>query len=324
VILLDGTNQAKAVSGTPAQLVQLPLTTLSPSDQKLWRALVGSRDIWTPVATGSTTHPFFERIIAVHEAPCSQFDTLRDLLGEGMKLTGPVACLAWTGRRFHGQRGRSWYVEAGNLHCCAAVPVDLPASTCGLALTMLPAVAAVDAIRQASEGALQPRIKWVNDLFLGLRKVAGVLTVTQTLRERLEYALFGIGINIRVAPPVPVTPFVPAVTCLNQEPGGGHLKLPEVFRALLTALADRCLNLRDSGPEPLFDAYRSASLVLGRRVRIWREDVNEPADRASWPPPFAEGIVEDITPDLSLHLSGYREPVTKGRLALADACSPQE
>lgn len=324
MILLDGTNQAKAVSGVPAKLVQLPLTTLSPSDQKLWRALVGSRDIWTPVATDSATHPFFERIIAVHEAPCSQFDTLRDLLSEGMKLTSPVACLAWTGRRFHGQRGRSWYAEAGNLHFCAVVPLDLPAPTCALALTMLPAVAAVDAIRQASGEALRPRIKWVNDLFLDLRKVAGVLTVTQTLRERLEYALFGIGINIRVAPPVPVTPFVPAVTCLNQEPGGGDLNLPDVFRALLTALADRCQELQDRGPEPLFNAYRSASLVLGRRVCIWSEEVSEPADHAGWPPPLAEGVVEDIAPDLSLRLRGYREPVTKGRLALADVCSPQE
>ncbi len=320
MFLCDGTRQAKAATGLTEDLVQRPLTSLLPADRELWRALVGSRDIWSPRRSPAWQGHFWTRVIAVHEAPCSQFDTLRDLLSRGLVLAGPVACLAVTGRRFHGHRGREWVAAPGNLHLCIALPLSLAADLYGLSLTMLPAVAVVDAIRHATDGALAPAIKWVNDILLAGRKVAGVLTVTQTSGNRLDHAILGVGLNVAVAPSLAATPFVPAVGSLQAEPVGKNLTLPEMLQAVLNALANRYHELVQRGPEPLFTAYREACLVLGRRVCIWAEDQVTNPDPATWPPPLVTGVVADIARDLSLRLHGHTQPVTKGRLALADAC----
>ena len=320
MLLTDGSDQALAAAGLAGDRILRPATLLSPDDRKLWRALVGNHDIYRPVPDQIWADPFWSRIMVVHDAPCSQFDTLRDLLGQGLSLPGPVACLAVTGRHFHGHRGRAWVAALGNLHLCVALMPHVSAARFGLAMTMLPAVAVVDAIVQASQQALSPGIKWVNDILLTGRKVAGVLTSTQTLGDRLEYAVLGIGLNVAVSPQVALTPFVPAVGCLQECSGGETLTLPHLVRAILAALSARYRTLLSQGPEALFEAYRVASLVLGREVCIWEEGLNDAADPHSWPPPVAVGRVREIAPDLTLQLTGREEPITKGRLAFTEAC----
>jgi BirA family biotin operon repressor/biotin-[acetyl-CoA-carboxylase] ligase len=175
---------------------------------------------------------------------------------------------------------------------------------------MLPAVAVVDAVRAASDGAFQPGIKWVNDILLAGRKVSGVLTATKCEGDRMDLAVLGVGLNVERTPDVEPTPFVPAVGCLRELPGGGTVTLPRAFRAVMEALEERYEALVSGGPEALFRAYRESSVVIGRPVRVWEEGAAEDA------PPFAEGVVRDIRPDLSLVLEGRPDPVSKGRLAL--------
>jgi len=196
----------------------------------------------------------------------------------------------------------------------------LAADRYGFSMTILPAVAVIDAIRHASGGALVPAIKWVNDILLADRKIAGVLTVTQTSGNRLDHAILGVGLNVAVTPSLPTTPFVPAVGSLQGEAAGRNLTLSKMLQAVLNAIASRYQELLQQGPEPLFTAYREACLVLGRRVCIWAEEQVTSPDPAVWPPPMASGVVVDIAHDLSLRLHGHKQWVTKGRLALAEAC----
>jgi BirA family biotin operon repressor/biotin-[acetyl-CoA-carboxylase] ligase len=183
---------------------------------------------------------------------------------------------------------------------------------------MLPAVAVVDAIVALSGGDLKPGIKWVNDILLSGRKVAGVLTTTQTQGDRLEYVVLGIGLNITVAPAVPGNPFVPEVGCLREFSPTAQLTLAEVNRVVLDAVARRYQEMLRFGPGLLFSAYRGASVVLGREVLVWEEGLDASQALESWPPPVARGVVTDIAPDLGLKLTGLADPVTKGRLALAE------
>ncbi len=241
------------------------------------------------------------------EAGASQFDALRALLAAGFRPPGPLFTLAGAGRGFHGQRGRTWAAAPGNLHLCAALcPVDLPAEH-ALALTMLPAVAAVDAIAGVGGGVAGAGIKWVNDIVLAGGKVGGVLTAAQTLDGRVGWAVLGIGLNVAVAPDVSPTPFVPAVGCLASYRSG--LTLCEVLSALLRALAHRCRELERVGPAPLLAAYRAASVIIGRQVSVWPEEADGAATTGR---PRARGVVQAINGDLSLTLAGEPEPVRVG------------
>jgi biotin-(acetyl-CoA carboxylase) ligase len=261
-------------------------------------------------------HPFWSTLVVLSHSDVSQFDALDRLLGAGCRVAGPIASVALAGTRFHGQRGRPWEAIRGNLHVSVAVPTCLDAGHVGTGLSTLPAVAAVDAIVEVSQGALRPRIKWVNDIVIGERKVGGVLTAAHTTGRHIDDAVWGIGINVEAAPGIAPTPFVPAATCVRGEPGGEHVMLPRLLWALLDAVATRFAALARFGPTALFSAYRRHSLVVGRAVQVWDESACSDPDPSRWGPPAAEGVVADIVHDLSLRLEGGRGLISKGRLAL--------
>jgi len=260
--------------------------------------------------------PFWWTVVVRSFSAVSQFDALDRVLGAATTLPGPVACVALSGNHFHGQRGRAWAAARGNLHMSAAVPVRLHAEHVGVGLSMLPAVAAVDAIADVTDGAVVPGIKWVNDILIGERKVGGVLTAAHSTGRAIDDVVWGIGINVEVAPPITATPVVRATTSLRAQTCGAGVTVERVFRALLASIARRHAQLKCDGGRALLPAYRNRSVVIGRPVQVWKESACLPDDPGRWGLPFAEGVVADIGDDLSLRLHDQALPVTDGRLAL--------
>ncbi|MDE5946920.1 MAG: biotin--[acetyl-CoA-carboxylase] ligase, partial [Oscillospiraceae bacterium] len=64
------------------------------------------------------------------------------------------------------------------------------------------------------------KIKWVNDLFLNERKICGILTEASMRFEekKLDYAVIGIGINIRTSESLP-DELKPVITSIEEETG---------------------------------------------------------------------------------------------------------
>lgn len=93
-----------------------------------------------------------------------------------------------------GRLGRSWASPPGvNLYCSIVLrpsvpPVEVPR------LTLVAGVAVAEAI--AATAALEPQIKWPNDVLLAGRKVAGVLTELEAEAERVRFVIVGIGVNL--------------------------------------------------------------------------------------------------------------------------------
>ena len=259
---------------------------------------------------------FWDTLTIVSEAPGSQFRALDRFLAEGHALPGPTVAVALSGRHFQGQRERQWVGAPGNLHVSIVIPTGMRASHAGAGLSMLPAVAAVDAITATTRGSVRPGIKWVNDVLIGERKVGGALTGARLTGDRLDDVMWGIGINVAVLPPVDPTPFVPAVTCLHAVDGAEHVTLADLLWALLAAIESRFAELTRYGARALFAAYEADSLVLGRSVRVWDEADCRDADPRRWGPPLADGVVRSIGEDLGLLLDGHSGVVHKGRLAL--------
>jgi biotin-[acetyl-CoA-carboxylase] ligase BirA-like protein len=285
---------------------------LEPCEASLAAALGGTA-VWSQDVP--EVHPFWATIVVSSVTEVSQFDALDALIARGSLARAPVVCAAISGERFHGQRGRQWAGARGNLHVSVAVPIGLDAANVGVALSMLPAVAAVDAIAETTGDSIRAAIKWVNDIVIGDRKAGGVLTTAHTTGRTIDDVVWGVGINVDVVPAILPTPFVRGATSLRAE-AGAAVDVSRLLWALLAAIARRHAELTHEGPQPLASAYRRGSVVIGREVQVWEESACADDDPAQWGPPFAEGVVADIADDLSLRLDGHLLPVTRGRLAL--------
>ena len=108
----------------------------------------------------------------------------------------PVLLVAQSQTAGRGRLGRGWASAAGDsLTFSLGLPLS-PADWAGLSL----------AVGVACAEALHPRIaiKWPNDLWVGERKLAGILIETAAATgdaQSPRYAVIGVGINVRAPAP---------------------------------------------------------------------------------------------------------------------------
>lgn len=89
----------------------------------------------------------------------------------------------------HGRHGRSWHSPEGGLYLSFLLrDVGDPRF-----LTLAMGCAVADALETA--GA-EPELKWVNDVMVEGRKVAGVLAEAESTGESIDFLACGLGINV--------------------------------------------------------------------------------------------------------------------------------
>ncbi len=94
-----------------------------------------------------------------------------------------------------GRRGRAWVSEEGeNIYMSIMLRPDcLPEKASMLTLVMaLAALEAVNELKAKTSGAL---IKWPNDIVMNGKKVCGILTEMSAELDGIHYVVIGIGIN---------------------------------------------------------------------------------------------------------------------------------
>ena len=124
------------------------------------------------------------------------------------------------------------------------------------------AVAACLAIEEVS--GKKPQIKWVNDIYLGGKKVCGILTEGSYGLEsgKMDYVITGVGFNV----------YPPA--------GGFPAELAEIADSILRNQADEGKNRLAAGFLNHFmeiyssrdcgyaEIYRERSMVIGRKIQV--------------------------------------------------------
>ena len=99
-----------------------------------------------------------------------------------------------------GRLGRTWQSRAREALCASfvcIVPRAVLERGDGGWLTTCAGLAAVDALRDACDAGLEGlSLKWPNDLFLGGRKLGGILCETAGADEGCVCVVTGIGINL--------------------------------------------------------------------------------------------------------------------------------
>jgi BirA family biotin operon repressor/biotin-[acetyl-CoA-carboxylase] ligase len=105
------------------------------------------------------------------------------------------------------------------------------------------------------------RIKWPNDIWVGERKLSGMLIDAETAADGL-IAYPGIGINVNGDPTLDPA-LAEIATSLRRETGRAHNRealLARICNALEQALAQP--------REELLGSYRELSVVIGRRITV--------------------------------------------------------
>ncbi len=210
------------------------------------------------------THPYD---VETHDTIGSTNDRAKALAREGRRDVAVLAAEQTAGR---GRRGRSWAAPRGGLYCSVVLapalpPEEFPLVTLAAGVAVVRAVSAHLGAGGADEGGeggeTHPaaRLKWPNDVLVGDRKLAGVLT------ERVdERVVVGVGLNVEGDP----ADLPAGATTLRATVGpDAALDRATLARDSLAALADLLAR-----PDAVLPAWRAAADTLGRRVRVETPD----------------------------------------------------
>lgn len=223
-----------------------------------------------------------------HVLHCEQIGSTNDYARELALAGAPegtivVAEEQTSGR---GRLGRVWLAPPRS--CLLLSLIFRPSLPAGEAfrLTMLTSVAAACAVETVS--GVVPAIKWPNDLLVGGKKLAGILSEASALEDRLDYAVVGLGLNVNFDP-ARYPEIANSATSLSAVTGGEVSRL-RLLQALLWEVEARYETLVPGRADVLWQEWRRRLGTLGQQVLVSEGERRE------------YGLAADVTPDGSLML----------------------
>ena len=166
-----------------------------------------------------------------------------------------------------GRRGRSWVSPAGaNLLFSVLLRPPMEGERV-FVLTMVLALAGVKAVQKVA--AVEAMIKWPNDLYVGTKKLAGVLTEFAVRGKQVDWVVPGMGINVAWRPDAPEQGGVPATSLLEET--GQRVSRNELLLELLTEFEGLYKEVVAGNMEGLYEEWNRNCLVLGKAVVVATE-----------------------------------------------------
>ena len=155
-----------------------------------------------------------------------------------------------------GRRGAAWFAPTGESLAFSILLRPTEAKTLWPRLALATGLAVAEAIESFG---LQVGIKWPNDVWIGARKVAGIL-----VEAGANFAVVGIGLNVNT------TEFPPEVekiaTSLQMETGQAFSRA-EVMAAVIRRFSIRSRQIGPDFPE-LISTVRQRCVLTGQRVSL--------------------------------------------------------
>jgi BirA family transcriptional regulator, biotin operon repressor / biotin---[acetyl-CoA-carboxylase] ligase len=163
-----------------------------------------------------------------------------------------------------GRMGRAWVSPSGGIWITIVLKPGIPIDHVFM-VTMAGSVAVARAIRKEFDlGAL---IKWPNDIFIGDKKVAGLLLEISAEADTIHHCLLGIGIDVNV----PLNQFSPAlqkdITSISAELGHDVDRATFLAR-ILKEFENRYLLIESGEYDTIVREWKSLSCTLEHRVLI--------------------------------------------------------
>lgn len=194
-----------------------------------------------------------ERVGAV----ASTMDVARAKAREGAPDRWAIVAESMTGGR--GTQGRPWHAPVGGLYTSFILR--------GVGDPHLLTLALGNAVADVLEVAgVEPRLKWVNDVWVGKKKIAGILVEAESTGAAFDFMVCGIGINLNghakdfpAALRASVTTLEDALAC--------DVCVPDL-EGFLWQSVDRWLDHAANAPGRILDRFRERDALQGQRVAV--------------------------------------------------------
>ncbi|HFI0054100.1 TPA: bifunctional biotin--[acetyl-CoA-carboxylase] ligase/biotin operon repressor BirA [Streptococcus suis] len=176
--------------------------------------------------------------------------------------TSPALYLAPYQNKAKGRFGRPFYAsKSGGIYMSLRLSPNVPFLEFK-PYTILAAAAVVKALQSLCD--LDIQIKWVNDIYLGQKKVAGILTeaISSMENQRVTDVIIGVGINVHIDD-FPKELRQSAGNLFDDHP-------PFTRNQLITAIWKAFLETDD---KELIALYKEKSLVVGQQVSFVENQV---------------------------------------------------
>jgi BirA family biotin operon repressor/biotin-[acetyl-CoA-carboxylase] ligase len=134
-------------------------------------------------------------------------------------------------------------------------------------VTLAAGVARAEGIEEAT--GLAPHLKWPNDVYVGARKLAGILAEGGASAKGLPYVVLGFGINVL---PASYPPEVASRATSLEGELGRPVDRGALLAASLVRFAARYTDLREGRRAAVLDAWRRRAAPMLRRAVEWQSD----------------------------------------------------
>lgn len=168
-----------------------------------------------------------------------------------------------------GRLGRSWHSPPGeNLYCSILLRRLAPPERLANWLSWIPLVSGLAVLRTVeSLTTLQPSLKWPNDVFVGSRKVGGVLCESSGIGTPAAAVVVGLGVNVNVSRETFPLELQAIATSLAAETGH-RIDRVALLAELLREIETRFEFLLSDRPALVRDEYSRVCATIGRQVLV--------------------------------------------------------
>ncbi|MBW2710012.1 MAG: biotin--[acetyl-CoA-carboxylase] ligase [Deltaproteobacteria bacterium] len=165
-----------------------------------------------------------------------------------------------------GRLGREWFSKKGeNLLFSVLLRPQLPPGKL-FVLTMIFALAGIDAVQDIS--GLNAMIKWPNDLYIGGKKLGGILAEVSVERGVVQYLVLGMGLNVNWNPSMEGTLLYPTSSIFAES--RKKVSREDILVNLLKRLEVSYLELGQDMAciEGFYRKWNEKSFILGKTVVV--------------------------------------------------------
>ena len=131
-------------------------------------------------------------------------------------------------------------------------------------LTMILALATINGVNELTR--LKPMIKWPNDIYIGPKKLGGILTEFSVKGKEAKWVVLGLGLNVNWMPGKDANLLYSATSILAES--GKKCPRNELLAMILRSLEGLYKEIQAGRLDPLYKKWNQHSLVIGQDVEI--------------------------------------------------------
>lgn len=164
-----------------------------------------------------------------------------------------------------GRRGRTWHSPSKrNIYASLILRPQMSPSQAPQ-ITLMTAVALARTLRISAD--LDAKIKWPNDVMVGGKKIAGILTEISADMDVVDYVVVGFGINVNTRQNEVPVEIAPIATSIILEKGVQTAR-SRLLCDLLEHYEAAYDLLNEQGFGPVMQQWRSMTDIIGQRVYV--------------------------------------------------------